>query len=224
MRNDAAVPGPVRVAVASRYPVVAEGLASLLARHPDRVTVVGLPARIHELEADVVLYDAIGMHKGEGLDLNHLIEATSAAVLIVGHELRPELTSRALERGADGFFSLSVGADELVAGVLSAATGWQEGDTGPNPTVGSSDSAAEDVRLGGDVGLSSREVDILRLVTQGRSNTQIASELFLSVNSIKTYIRTAYRKIGVQTRTQAVAWALKNGFTSDLDHGPGPRR
>jgi DNA-binding NarL/FixJ family response regulator len=205
------------VAISSRYPVIAEGLRSLLGEHPDRVTVVEVPAQLDELDAEVVLYDAIGLHVGLSTDLDTFVKETAAAVLIVGHDLRPELTSKALDRGADGFFSLDVSSRELLSGVESAATGWRPGDDGPNPTVGSGASAAHDARLGADVSLSAREVEILRLITQGRSNLQIADDLYLSINSIKTYIRSAYQKMGVKTRAQAVAWALGNGFTSDRD-------
>ena len=223
MHDHVAVRAPVRVAVSSRYPVIAEGLRSLLAGHPDRVVVVGLPGPqrlVDELEAEVVLYDAVGLYVGDADDLDDLINHTAASVLVVGHDMRPELTSRALDRGADGFFSLDVGAEELVTGVESAATGWRPGDQGANPTVGSSDSAAEQARLGAAAELSPREVQVLRLITHGRSNQQIADELFLSINSVKTYIRSCYHRIGVKTRAQAVAWAIGHGFTSL--HGEAP--
>jgi len=53
---------------------------------------------------------------------------------------------------------------------------------------------------------------MLALIAQGLSNEDIASACYLSINTVKSYIRDAYRKIGVTTRPQAVAWALKNGF------------
>ena len=61
-------------------------------------------------------------------------------------------------------------------------------------------------------GLSARESEVLALIAQGLSNQEIADGTFLSINSVKTYIRSAYRKIGVKRRTQAVLWATKNGF------------
>jgi DNA-binding CsgD family transcriptional regulator len=67
-------------------------------------------------------------------------------------------------------------------------------------------------RLGAEVGLSPRENDVMRGIVAGLSNVEIAAELFLSINSVKTYIRSAYRKIGVTTRAQAVSWCVRNGF------------
>ena len=60
-----------------------------------------------------------------------------------------------------------------------------------------------------------REVQVLTLIAQGRTNRDVADELFLSPNSIKTYVRTAYRKIGATSRSQAVSWAIRNGFPTD---------
>jgi DNA-binding CsgD family transcriptional regulator len=63
-----------------------------------------------------------------------------------------------------------------------------------------------------DPGFSARESSILVLLTQGLSNQQIADASFLSINSVKTYIRSAYRKIDVQTRTQALLWGMDHGL------------
>jgi len=66
-----------------------------------------------------------------------------------------------------------------------------------------------DVRPGD---LSSREQDVLRLIAGGMSNQEIAGSLYLSINSVKTYIRSAYRRIGVERRSQAVVWAVQHGL------------
>ncbi len=69
-------------------------------------------------------------------------------------------------------------------------------------------------RLGHDVGLTPREIDVLSLITQGLSNQEIAEQSYLSINSVKTYIRSAYRRIGVTSRSQAVVWCLQHGFAA----------
>jgi len=60
--------------------------------------------------------------------------------------------------------------------------------------------------------LTPREVEVLALITQGMSNKEIAERLYLSINSVKTYIRSAYAKIGASSRARAVAWCLLHGF------------
>lgn len=61
------------------------------------------------------------------------------------------------------------------------------------------------------VNLSVREGQVVTLIARGYSNQEIAEELFLSINSVKTYVRSAYRRIGVSRRSQAVVWALTHG-------------
>ena len=60
--------------------------------------------------------------------------------------------------------------------------------------------------------LSPREEEILAFIAQGLTNAEIARNLYLSINSVKTYVRTAYRKIGVTRRSQAVAWGIQHGL------------
>lgn len=60
--------------------------------------------------------------------------------------------------------------------------------------------------------LTTRERDVLILIALGLSNEMVARSLYLSINSVKTYIRAAYRKIGAERRSQAVAWAFRNGL------------
>jgi len=200
-----------RVAVVSPLDVVATGLAAMLEQHPDRVQVVALSSGFGADDPDVILYDAIGLHEGDGADLEHFVKETAAAVLVVSQDLRPDLASRALARGADGFFSLGVDDEQLLQAVLAATTVDEtDGDVVVTPDV-----EAVEKRLGQDVGLTPREVDVLSLITQGLSNQEIAEQSYLSINSVKTYIRSAYRRIGVTSRSQAVVWCLQHGFASD---------
>jgi DNA-binding NarL/FixJ family response regulator len=204
---------PMRVAVVSPLDVVAVGLASMLEQHPEQVEVVELAVGFGADDPDVILYDAIGLHEGDGADLEHFVKETSAAVLVVSQDLRPDLASRALARGADGFFSLGVDDDELLTAVLTASSP----DEGGGVVVDAADPRAVEHRLGQDVGLTPREVDVLTLITQGLSNQEIAEQSYLSINSVKTYIRSAYRRIQVTSRSQAVVWCLQHGFPASPD-------
>jgi len=74
-------------------------------------------------------------------------------------------------------------------------------------------------------GLTDRESEILALITQGKSNSEVATLTYLSPNTVKSYIRTIYRKINAGSRTQAVLWGVRNGFNPDhhrIDHWRGP--
>jgi DNA-binding NarL/FixJ family response regulator len=209
--------GIAKVAVLSPHPVVVEGFTAMLSRHHDRVEVIDLPTSFDDLEPDVVLYDVAALAEGDGVDLDELVKQTASVVLAVARDLRPDLLGKALSRGVDGFFSVDVGEAELLAAVESAMTGWQAGDPGPDPVVGSSTSAQRSHQLGADVGLSPREQRVVSLIAQGLSNDQIAAREYITVNTVKTYIRTAYRKIGASTRAQAVVWAIQHGVDTDAD-------
>ncbi|MGA8257827.1 MAG: LuxR C-terminal-related transcriptional regulator [Nocardioides sp.] len=65
---------------------------------------------------------------------------------------------------------------------------------------------------GREHGLTLRESQVLAFITEGLTNLEIAEATYLSINSVKTYIRTAYRKIGVNRRAQAVAWGMTHGY------------
>lgn len=190
---------PVRLAIVSPQEVVARGLTAMLADYPDRVIVTALPSVWTKAAGvEVVLYDALGLHEGDGAELDHLIHGTEAAVLVFSRDMRPDLRARALGMGCRSWISMSTRAKELVEAIELTAAG------APLPD--------QEDRLGHDVGLSPREVETIALVTQGLSNVEIAERLHLSANTLKSHIRQAYRKIGASSRAQAVAWAMQHGF------------
>ena len=208
---------PLTVAVVSPQPIVLHGLEDLLSRHPDRVRVVVPPGRSEDTDPDVVLYDVLALLDGDTGPLEHLIEMTTAKILAVGRDLRPDLAGQALGKGAVGFVSIGASEVELLEAVEASCRSCPNGD-------GEDQQASVADPLGADVGLTEREVDVVSLIVLGLTNQEIAERLWLSVNSIKTYIRTAYRKIGAKSRTQAVSWAVQHGFRlhdPDVDQQPG---
>jgi DNA-binding NarL/FixJ family response regulator len=199
---------PIRLAIVSRQEVVARGLTAMLADYPDRVTVVALASVYGRLKGvDVVLYDSHGLHRADGADLDHLIQKTDAKVLVYSRDMRPDLRARAIARGADAWVSMSNHAPELVEAVERVAEGKPQ---------------EEQIDwIGHEAGLSPREVEVLSLVTLGMSNQDIADRLFLTINTLKSHIRQAYKKIGVSSRAQAVAWCMQHGFAPPDAKTPG---
>jgi DNA-binding NarL/FixJ family response regulator len=161
-------------------------------------------------EPDVILYDVIGLHGGDASELDRLRQETGSVVIAVSYDgLRPDLEALALERGASAVIPLSISAEQL-AEVIRAA---MEGHLAEVPTVRVHD---DSTYPGKEAGLSRRESEVLALIVLGRTNQELADECFLSVNSVKTYIRSAYRKVGVTHRAQAVVWAMQHGFPPPL--------
>ena len=77
--------------------------------------------------------------------------------------------------------------------------------------------AEEGTRVGSEAGLTRREADVLGMIVRGLSNRDIGEAAGLSINSVKSYIRSAYRKMDVTSRSQAVKWGVQHGFPLDGD-------
>jgi len=198
----------VSVAVVNDFPLVIAGVEALLGPYADRVSL--LPSRDGTSlgdPVDVVLFDTFASGptwRDQCRDLSR--DPSVGAVAIYSFITDPRAVEEALSAGARGFLAKSLVGADLVAGIERIAAGEQltalapDGDSGPSsvwPT--------------GDAGLSPREAEMLALIARGLSNEDIAAACYLSINTVKSYIRDAYRKIGVSTRPQAVGWALRHG-------------
>jgi DNA-binding NarL/FixJ family response regulator len=198
----------VRVHVVSAHPVVRAGVQSLLERHTGQVLLVDDSG-----SADVVVYDVHGLRDGDGDDLRLLVKRHPGRVVALSRQLQPGLVARALGLGAAVSVSMASDHEELVELVRAVAAGLFEDGS----ETDLANRRTRDHDLGRDLRLTPREEDVLALVVAGRSNAEIAELLFLSPNTVKSFIRTAYAKIGATTRSQAVAWGIQHGYpTGDL--------
>jgi DNA-binding NarL/FixJ family response regulator len=193
--------------VVSPSAMVVAGIGAMLGRHPERVLLV--PAV--DDETDVVLYDVLGLEGSDGSELDRLVDRTGTSVLAVARDQRPDLLNQALTRGVGGCLDLSIDATTLVATLDAARTRRTTVQAGGS-ILCACPTAQRSWRLGLGAGLNDREADILLAIVDGLTNAEIAGREFLSVNTVKSYIRSAYRKIGVQSRSQAVRWVLTYGF------------
>lgn len=204
-----AVDPKLRLAIVSEDEVIVRGLVSVVADLAETIEVQQAPGPgPDDAPVDVVLYDVMKLHHGSGDDLVRWVKETDAAVVAAARELRPGLADQALEKGVDGVIALSASTEEIREVIQVAAFGDLMGD-GTSASIDYTLNPDHDDARGV---LSARETDVLALVAAGISNDEIARRLFLSINTVKTYVRTAYRKIGVTSRSQAVGWALQNGF------------
>jgi DNA-binding NarL/FixJ family response regulator len=208
---------PLRLAIVNDYAVVIAGVAAFLA--DERIDVVETGASMAVLtDVDIVLYDTFGQVQGDGLDLEDFVRDSGAKVVIYSWNLQPDLVERAIARGASGYLSKALTGPEVVGALERVMAGEVVVLTGDHETS----AGGEGDWPGRAVGLSPREAEILALITQGLSNQEIADRAYLSINSVKTYIRSAYRKIGVERRSQAVLWGVKNGFEPDTERSIDP--
>jgi DNA-binding NarL/FixJ family response regulator len=214
--------GRIRVALVNDYDVVVLGLARILEPYADRVVIAEIDTNSPVEDAvDVVLYDAFAQPESDRSELCQLVgHARSGRVVVYTWNLHPELVDRAMGQGASGYLSKALPGRDLVA-ALEAVHGGEVVISEPEQrvrTVSGSDWP------GRGEGLTDRESEVLALITQGMSNAEVADLTYLSPNTIKSYIRSVYRKIGVTSRTQAVLWGVQHGFQPDrrrIDHWRG---
>ena len=202
---------PLRLAIVDDYAVVVAGVASFL--EVERIDVVETGATTPVIsDVDIVLYDTFGQIQGVGLDLEDFVRQSGGAkVVIYSWNLNRQLIEQAIAGGASGYLSKVLTGPAVVAALERIMGGEVLVLAGDNETsVGASGDWP-----GREAGLSPREAEMIALITQGFTNQQIADRVYVSINSVKTYIRSAYRKIGVTMRTQAVVWGIDNGFRPD---------
>jgi len=201
------------VALVNDYELVVVGVAALLEPFRDRVEVVEIDSNLPVLRnVDVILYDTFGQVQGRGVDVESLVDGGPAKVVVYSWNLHRLLVEDSISAGVSGYLSKGIEAEELV----DAIERIHAGETVLPTTGGTVNPRPESAWPGKEFGLSAREAEIIALITQGLSNKEIAERSYLSINSVKTYIRTAYRKIGVERRAQAVLWGIKHGFEPDV--------
>ncbi|GAB3765692.1 response regulator transcription factor [Nocardioides ginsengisegetis] len=201
---------PLRLAIVDDYAVVVAGVAAILAHEHIDVVETGASTPVIS-DVDIVLFDTFAQTQGSGIDLEDFIRDSGAKVVVYSWNLNPQLIEEAMAGGAHGYVSKVLTGPQIVAALHRVMDGEKVIITGDDET---SVGGAGDWP-GRSAGLSPREAEVIALITQGLSNQDIADRAFISINSVKTYIRTAYRKIGVDRRAQAVLWGVQNGFEPD---------
>jgi len=200
---------PVRIALIDDYDVVVDGLAHMLEPFRDRLEVVELVDEPVAVDVDIALYDTFAQPESDHFDFCTLLENPYASrVVIYTWSFDTGLVAAARRNGVHGYLAKSLPAGHLVD-ALEAVHGGEIVVSMPHRRVNSAPGLDWPGR---DHGLTNRESEILALITQGRSNAEIASLSYLSPNTVKSYIRAIYRKIVAGSRTQAVLWGVNHGF------------
>ena len=206
---------PLRIAIVNDYRMVLAGLTAMLAPFRDRIEVVELDAnRPVSEDVDVVLYDTFARPEPGLGALRELVANPHARrVVVFSWSTDPALVDLAMSLGASGYVAKTASGEELV----EALERVHAGETVMSPPNGTrrlvGDPSLAWPGMGHD--LTSREAEVLALITQGKSNAEISELLYVSVNTIKGNIRSAYRKIGATNRVEAVLWGTANGMQPD---------
>jgi DNA-binding NarL/FixJ family response regulator len=216
--------------IADDQAMVREGFGALLAAQPD-MTVVGQASngaeavrKTRELTPDVVLMD-VRMPVMDGLEATREIlrpssEEQQARVLMLTTFDLDEYVYEALRAGASGFLLKDAPAEELVRGVRVVAAG--DALLAPSVTRRLIADFAYQRRPTGSLPakldlLTPREVEVLRLIARGLSNTEISDSLVVASQTTKTHVGHILMKLGLRDRAQAVVVAYESGLVSPGD-------
>ncbi len=215
----------IRVLVVDDQAIVRDGLVTVLSLVPD-LTVVGEAADGAEAVAaverdapDVVLMD-LRMPTVDGPTATARITAAHphVAVLVLTTYADDESIVTALRAGARGYLTKDAGRTEIATAIRAVASGQSTFDAsvGARLVAQLAGGAAPVAAPPGPVGLRTRfpdltprEADVLERIAEGRSNPEIAAELFLTVPTVKSYVNQVFTKLGVRTRAEAVALVLR---------------
>ena len=212
---------PVTVLLVDDHAIWRGGVKSMLEETPFQV--VGEAAsgaegleRARALQPRLVLLD-IRMAGGDGLDALQAIKAElpSIAVVMLTTYDNPTYMARAVAGGAAGYLLKGIERDDLIEALCTVANGemlLQRAELS-RMLRGISAETANDPDLIHP--LSERELEVLRLLSTGLSNKEIAPLLFISESTVKTHIEHIIRKLGVSDRVQAAVWAARHGLIED---------
>ncbi|HEU5028486.1 MAG TPA: response regulator transcription factor [Spirillospora sp.] len=211
----------IRVLIADDQEMVRTGFRMIVDSQPD-MEVVGeaadgaeAVAAARRLRPDVCLFD-IRMPKMDGLEATRLVAGPDVAdpprVVIVTTFDMDEYVYGALRGGAVGFLLKDSGPALLVEAVRAAANG--EALVSPSITVRLLEHLARPpaALVPPREQPTERELDVVRLVARGRTNEEIAGELFVSLSTVKTHLGSVQRKLGARNRVEVAAWAWESGL------------
>lgn len=201
---------PIRIFIADDHPSLRAGLASILDTQPDFQVVAEAGTGREVLEklvdhpADVLILD-LRMPDGDGIQtIKELVRrnVTVQVLVLTTYDNEEDIFS-ALEAGARGYLLKDTTKEEIIAAVRQIHSGQRFLPQGIASRL-----ADRMIRPG----LSPRELDVLRLVSRGRANKEIASAMFVSEETVKTHMKSLFQKLGVHDRAEAVAVSLQRGL------------
>jgi len=215
--------GEIRIVVADDQRSVLDGLALMLGLLPG-ITVADVAADGAETLAavgrhhpDVVVLD-LHMPGMDGIEATRRLSAEHPGTAVVVLTTYADDTSvlEAVRAGARGYLTKNAGRADIARAIRAAACGQSILDPAVQATVlGAAASSPARPAPAPELpdGLTSREGDVLMLMAQGLSNSDIAAALFLSANTVKTHVNRVFSKTRSKTRAQAIRYAYDHGLT-----------
>lgn len=208
---------PLRVLIVEDDPMMQLGLEQSLSTYP-QITIVGQAEdgymgveAAKQLKPDLIVMD-IGLPRLDGIAATQQIKAALPnvrVVMLTSHTTEREIIA-SLSSGADAYCIKGASVDRLLKAIAAAA----EGATYLDPQIARQvlQHLSPPTPNSNITNLSQRELEVLKLIVEGYSNPEIASQLFLSANTVKTHVRGIMNKLAVDDRVQAAVVALRSGL------------
>jgi DNA-binding NarL/FixJ family response regulator len=215
----------ISVVLADDQPLVRSGFR-LIVEAEDDIEVAGEAgdgeetlALVRMTKPDIVLMD-VQMPKLNGLEATHRLvaEGVASRIIILTTFEQDDYVFAALRAGASGFMLKNAGPEDLVHAVRIVAGG--DALLAPSVTRRLIQDYAQRPAPPKNVGLSEltqRELEVLRLLATGKSNAELAAQLYLGEGTVKTHVSHLLRKLGLRDRVQAVVFAYETGLVEPGD-------
>jgi two-component system, NarL family, response regulator NreC len=213
---------PIRIVLADDHAVVRSGLRMLLDSESDFEVVAeasdveGARRSVRGHHPKVLVLD-LNMPGGSSLEAIPILrgESPGTQIVILTMQREPAFAREALSAGALGYVLKEAADDELVQAVRRAAVG----ESYLNPKLGARIASEPPPAPPDD--LSEREVEVLRLIALGHTNTEIGEQLYLSVRTVETHRAHIQQKLRLTTRAELVGYALERGLISTAGESGG---
>jgi len=209
----------IQVLLVDDEPLVRSGLRAILDAEPDIVVVgeaddgAAAVSQARRARPDIVLMD-VRMPRVDGIAATRLLgefDGGGPAVIVVTTFENDDYVYEALMAGARGFLLKRSAAEDFVNAIRTVHDGESLLFPEAIRQLVIADRGREGSALA-EANLTEREQEVLRLVARGLSNAEIATDLFLGVETVKTHVRNLLAKLGVRDRVQAVILAYESGF------------
>jgi DNA-binding NarL/FixJ family response regulator len=213
--RDRGTKGLVRLAIVNDYEIVVRGLASVLEERDGFRIVELATGSVVDTPVDLALYDTFGAVEPGFETVRQMVDDPHVGrVVVFTWVFETPRVDDLLAMGVDGYLSKALSADDLVDALHRIHGGERVVSEAPSASAGTGTGRRWP---GQSMNLTEKEADVLAFIVRGLDNREIAELLYISPNTLKTRIRSLYRKLGVESRVQAALWGVQHGFQPDSE-------
>jgi DNA-binding NarL/FixJ family response regulator len=213
----------IRVLLADDHKIFRDGVRSILEKESDMLVVadaangIEVLDKIEKLEVDVLVLD-IDIGKPNGIEITEMVSDNhpDVKILILSMMGLHDFVIQALEKGAIGFLLKNTGKDEVLTAIRSVSKGDSYFSREVSAVlIEQLQKPASSRKKNADIPISPREIEVLKLIAQEYSNSEIAEKLFISIRTVDTHRRNLLEKLGAKNTAGLVRFAIQKGLVDE---------